>query len=386
MVNLDNEKLETGNSEAGSSGKLEPITAMDCMTYLPASYILGEFIEEGTIVLFSAPEKTGKTYVGLDLALHMAAEMPWLGIPTMQDVKGKVLWINLDMSRTTAMRRIYQITHGIKPSWDVRDPHLFDNFGLIDSQLFRDAGCKDILQFFSESDAVERLTENIIADGVKVCFVDALVQMEGNADENNANDIQKVFSGVKQVRDETGCAFILIHHTTKDGYRGRGSSAIFGETDLNLQLDPCENNGLILKTDGARNTAKQDVAMYKKWTPRLDEDGLSVMKDENGHTIYKFELLPGNVEDMVRESRKQSRVTKSEQTLEDNIEAITALFTQNGNTPLRQTNIVNNKDKPLRGTPAKRKEAIEEAVKRGVLTRNLRDQYLLKSDPGKLEK
>ena len=384
MVNLDNEKLETGNSEAGSPSKLEAITAMNCMTYLPVRYILEGLIEAGTIVLISAPEKTGKTYVDLDLALHMAAELPWLGIPTMQDVKGKVLWINLDMPRITAMRRVYQITHGIKESWDVRDPHLFDNFGLMDSQLFRDAGCKDIFQFFSESDAVESLKEYIIANGVKVCFIDALVQIEGNADENSANDIQMVFRGVKQLRDETGCAFILIHHTTKDGYRGRGSSAIFGETDLNLQLDPCENNGLILKTDGARNTAKQDVAMYKKWTPRLSEDGLSVMKDENGHIIYEFKLLPGDVGDMVREKPKQGRVNKSEQTLEDNIEAITALFTQNGNTPLTQTAIIKNKDKPLTGTNDTRTKAVMVALNRGVLTMQ-KGKYLLKSDPGKLE-
>ena len=376
-ISLENQQNKSDNADAKPIKRLEPIKAIDCLVSLPIRYILEDLIEVGDIVIVSAPEKTGKTYILLNMALCMAAGIKWLDLETMQDEKGKILWLDFDMKRITTMRRINQITNGIEETWNVRKPDLFDNFELLDSQAFRDAGYKNAFQLFGTSDAVEGLKEHIIANNIKVCFIDTLVQVEGLADENSSNDMQEVFRRLKQLRDETQVTFILIHHTTKDRSRGRGSSAIFGETDTNLQLEPCNNEGLILKTESARNIGKQDVAMYKRWIPRLAEDGHSEMKDENGHVVYKFQLLPGDVEDM--QAERNNKGTKSAAALQENIDRIITLFTENGNTPMNQTKIIS----ALKGTASKRKEAIFEAVNRGVLVREF-DKFSLKSDPGKL--
>ena len=163
---------------------LVPITVDDCMEIIPRKYILEGLIEDETITLFSGKEKIGKTYVLTHLALSMAAGLPWLDLPTMQDAKGRVLWLNLDMSRNTAKRRINEIIFGIREAYKNSVPISFDNFLMFDGQSFKEPGY-DSLEFFGNSNAVEALKEYIIRENVKVCFIDNLIQIEGEAQENS---------------------------------------------------------------------------------------------------------------------------------------------------------------------------------------------------------
>lgn len=317
---------------------LEPLTPADCIKYIPRRYIVDGLIEDETITLFAGKEKIGKTYVLMHMALSMAAERSWMEMDTMTDAKGKVLWLDFDMNRNTTLRRMNEITNGIEEAWNVRDPHLFDNFQMMDAQVFREAGYTDKVQFFNESDAVEGLKAHIINNNVKACFIDNLVQIEGSAQENSSNDIQKVFSRLKQLRDETHCAFIIIHHTTKDGYRGRGSSDIFGETDLNLQLDQAEDKSkLILKTDGARNQASQDIGLWKQFEWRIGEDGFTPEVDSNGHYIYNFKLNRIDTDGLTQAGKDKE---KNDALIQSNIDRIVLLFQKNGNTGLTKNGIV----------------------------------------------
>ena len=369
----------TGEQDQEQPKELIPISALDCMKITPKRYILDGLIEDETITLFSGREKIGKTYVLMNMALCMAAKTPWLELETMSDVDGCVLWLNLDMSRNTASRRIYEITHGISESWNVRDQHLFDRFFMMDGQTFRDADCKDSFEFFGDSDAVQRLQEFIISRNVKVCFIDNLIQIEGAAQENSSNDIQKVFNRVKLLRDITHCSFILIHHTTKDGGRGRGSSDIFGETDLNLQLDQCTNpKQLLLKTDGARNTAMMDIGMMKNFMQRIDDDG-NPMTDTNGHAVNIFKLERIDTDGL--ETENSVKKTKSNATADGNIEQIKKLFSKNGNAALTKTAIVSECNKlpdcKLSGQRQAQLDAVDIAYDRGILKQNTAGQYIL---------
>ena len=367
-------QFQAGEDPQPIMSDLTPITVTDCMEIIPRSYILDGLIEAETITLFSGKEKIGKTYVLLDMALHMAAELPWLDLPTMSDAKGRVLWLNLDMSRTTAMRRVYEVTHGIKEAFDHRDPHLFDNFLMFDGQSFRDPGY-DNLEFFGNSNAVEALREYIIRENVKVCFIDNLIQIEGAAQENASNDIQRVFNRVKQLRDETHCSFIIIHHTTKDGGRGRGSGDIFAETDLNLQLDPDVNNEklLKLKTDGARNSALADIGMMKVFQQRIDDNG-QPMKDSNGHAVNIFKLSRVDSNDVTTEAAAKTR-GKVSQTIESNVKEIENYFLRNGNQAMSKTMIVTKCD--LKGAKQAKFDSVDKALSDGILKQNTAGLYSL---------
>lgn len=320
---------------------LIPLSALDCMKIIPKRYILDGLIEDETITLFSGREKIGKTYVLMHMALCMAAGKPWLDIETMSDVSGRVLWLNLDMSRTTAQRRIYEITQGISEAWDIIQPELFNQFDMLDGQTFRDAGCTDSVEFFTDNNAVQRLQEFIISQNVKVCFIDNLIQIEGAAQENSSNDIQRVFNRVKTLRDITHCSFIIIHHTTKDGGRGRGSGDIFAETDLNLQLDQCTNpQQLVIKTDGARNSALHEIGMMKKFMQRIGENGEG-LTDGNGHPVNIFRLERIETDGLFTEAAVKTPKMKSQATIESNVTRIVLLFHKNGNAGLTKNGILN---------------------------------------------
>lgn len=377
----------TGNNPDNASNQgsipskiLIPITAKDCILLPDRKYILDGIIEDETITVFSGKEKIGKTYVLMHMALCMSAKLPWLGFQTMGDVQGKILWLNFDMSRITAKRRINEICNGIKKDWDTKNPHMFDNFELMDDQVFRDAGCNDRFQFLTNSNAVEALKKYIIAHDIKVCFIDNLIQIEGGADENSSKDIQMVFSNLKKLRDETHCSFIVIHHTGKNGERGRGSSDIFAETDLNLQLDQCTNaDQLLLRTDGARNTAMHNIGMQKKFLQRLDNTWNCPMTDNNGHEINDFVLERIDTDGLVSNNASKTTQGKKADTLEKNITKILLMFAKTGNKPLSKTAILDtcNKDESCKLTGAKQAqyEAVDKAYNEGKLLKNSANMF-----------
>jgi hypothetical protein len=81
---------------------------------------------------------------------------------------------------------------------------------------------------------LERLIQEV---GAALVICDALVDLAAGGDENSARDMHHVFSTVRGIANRTQAAFLLIHHTGKDG-RYRGSSAMLGAMDTMLMLEP----------------------------------------------------------------------------------------------------------------------------------------------------
>lgn len=344
---------------------LQAISVLDCMEIEPKRYLVDGLIEAGTITQYAGKEKGGKTYTLMHMALSMSAGLPWLGRETMSDVQGGVLWLNLDMSRALGKRRIYEITHGIEESFDKRDPELFSNFHLMDSQTFADAN-RDGLQFFTDNTAIDGLRDYIISENIKCCFLDNFIQIEGQGQENVSNDMRTVLNRMKTLRDNTDCAFVFIHHTDKAGNRGRGSSDIFAETDLNLQLEPDTRNTNLLKlvTDGSRNSASQDIGMLQEWKQRIDDDG-QPMTDANGHPVYIYLLRTADVNTITTAKEERSSSGRVNKTISDNIEKIKDVFRSNGNTPLSKNKIIENGK--LSGTKDTRIASIDHALSENIL-------------------
>lgn len=336
-----------------SSGNiLVPITIDDCMSYPAKSFILDGMIEVGDIVLFSGAEKIGKTHCLMNLALCMAGRLPWLDdIQTMKDVQGSVLWLDFDMKEEAVKRRINMAFHGLKTYSAMTagnvTPDIFRNFYCLNSRAFRNAGLNP-LDLFTPDNSAEELQKFIMDNNVKLCFLDNLVKVEGDADENSAPDMNLVFSNLAEIRDGTGCTFVVIHHTGKNGERGRGSSAIFGCTDLNLQLDQDANDKgkLKLSVDGARDNYFPAIIMRKNFPVRRE------MKfDDRGDLISDAEILDGNnnlIHDfyLTRDpdaeftAPKNAKLSKSQKD-EDAIRKIVKLFELNGNTGLTKNGILN---------------------------------------------
>lgn len=77
-----------------------------------------------------------------------------------------------------------------------------------------------------------------------VLFIDTLHRATAGLNENSAEDMGAFIAGVDSIRAE-GCAVVIIHHTTKDGARYRGSSSLEGAADTIVQLNHDEKSGII---------------------------------------------------------------------------------------------------------------------------------------------
>lgn len=298
MTADNNTQDESQDADEELPTTLVPDTIFDCVEIIPKKYILDGVIEDASIVMVAGREKIGKSYALCHLAMCMATEKPWLGLATMQDAHGGILWVNLDMKRDKARQRTNEIANGLCEQWSCSfDPNMFSNFYIIHSKTFRDSTeGQQTLTFDGNNENAVKEMKRMIKDpryNIKVCFIDSQIQVSGDLDENKSEDARDLFKVMKQLRDDTGCSFILIHHNTKYGDRARGSSGLFAETDLNLQLsqDTNDHDKLILLTDGARDTAENNIGMLKLWKPRLNLDG-SEMTDSNGHTVWNFSLEP----------------------------------------------------------------------------------------------
>lgn len=270
-----------------------PLTFTPCTGEIDltgASYLLDPLIEAATITLIYGEPKVGKSYVGMHMAESMALRIPWMGMKTMTDVDGKILWLDLDMGHFAAYRRMIEIREGLKIQYSVRNED-FSRMMLMDRSDFRKAGLSDP-DFYSNS-SVSNLQDFIREQKVKVCFIDHLSKIKGNAEENSSGDMTTVFRNLDIVKETTGCAFVIIHHSCKTGSKARGSSAINAEPDLVLGLyqdGRKEQEGLIrLDIDYARFSTKRSISMVSSFARMCNEDG-SDLKDHKGRDMLLFQL------------------------------------------------------------------------------------------------
>jgi phage/plasmid primase-like uncharacterized protein len=187
------------------------------------TFLVEDAIETpGTGMVFGA-SGSGKSFFILDIALHCAAGVPWLG-KTVKE--GPVIYL-CGEGRHAVPRRVaaWRSVHGAIP--DGR---------FLMSQRRVQFDPDTVCEMAGEIDA--------LADkgGAPVLIViDTMARaLPGDCDENSAKDTMAFVDMCDRLQNQYNCAVIIIHHTghaedTKK--RARGSSALKGAMDLEILLD-----------------------------------------------------------------------------------------------------------------------------------------------------
>ena len=183
----------------------DPVIAWRCVGIVP----------QGGTTLIVAPPKTLKTTYSIELALDMAKGKPHFNYPCEKSV---VLYVCLER-HTDFKRKLRQITGGNIPA----NFHVFE----YKSQLALDRGgdnSKAILQ---------KAISEIKAD---VVFIDSKYNTT-TYDESNQEATSYWMKNINNIRRETGCAFVILHHVPKSVYfdlvnRPAGSSLLSRWTDV----------------------------------------------------------------------------------------------------------------------------------------------------------
>ncbi len=198
-----------------SAKKIDIYSVMKSMQSIGESDIQIEWLIDGLIpkdmiTMLTAREGVGKSTLASQMGAAVSEELPFMGRRTK---KAEVVYIDYENPESTIAERARKVCGGEAPfvCWYGRckiDPPKFDR---------RD---KDLLKQIKPGSL-------IIIDTLKA---------SNDANENAAHEMQPIMDHIKALRNEDH-TIIVLHHAPKGNDRGdRGSTAIPGATDHNLNF------------------------------------------------------------------------------------------------------------------------------------------------------
>lgn len=199
--------------------------------------VIEGLLREGETMNLIASPKTGKSWLVLDLAIAVAMGRPWLGrFPT---VAGDVLIIDNELHGETSANRIPKVAkaRGIGT----------DEFA--DSVFIRNlrGGLQDLVSLGPYFRAIE-------PGRFRLIVLDAFYRfLPAGMDENANADMATLYNHIDRYAADLGCAFVLIHHSSKGNQSGKsvtdvgaGAGSQSRASDAHLVLRPHEENDVVV--------------------------------------------------------------------------------------------------------------------------------------------
>lgn len=168
------------------------------------SALIHGFLRIGETMNIIAPPKTGKSWLVTDLALSVATGSPWFGFPCEQ---GKVLIIDNELHGETSANRIPKVieSRGV-------DFNAVKNDIVVENQR---GSLRSIEDLASELDELKPY-------GFKLIIIDAFYRaLPRGTDENDNGTVAGLYNLIDRYAETLGCAFVLIHHTSKGNQSGK---------------------------------------------------------------------------------------------------------------------------------------------------------------------
>ena len=195
----------------------------------PTQYLIHQILERGAVAVIFGESGAYKTFVVLDLLMHVASGKSWHG---KQVEKGGVFYICGEGHNGLKRRaRAWQINHQVDdvPFWASRKAIWLDSpdaFKEAKDQINEVVGSQTVLPAII---AIDTLSRNMLGD------------------ESSAVDMNKFVDAVSEfVREEfSGCSVLVIHHPGHgDKTRERGSYSLRGAADARILISRSEDSEL----------------------------------------------------------------------------------------------------------------------------------------------
>lgn len=234
----------------------------------PRDFVEGVLFNNQMSVIVGPPG-SGKTFVLLDLAAHVALGLNWQGCAVDQL---PVLYIALEGS--SGMKRRLQ-------AWckhhDNRTPHALPiHFADGSLNIREDAATR------------KKIIEYALTHGIKWIIIDTLSRAMAGGDENGAGDMGGAFLGADEIRRLSGAHVSIVHHTGKDQSKGgRGSSLLLGNIDTEIQIS---RDGV---KRSARLTKQKEGEDGTQWQFKLETVQLGY-QDQRGKPVSSAVAMVGN--------------------------------------------------------------------------------------------
>jgi hypothetical protein len=219
----------TGNNEeltslihSAAAHSAEPVksrfklTAFKDFKYNPnTEWVVKRVIPSSGLTVLFGKKSTYKSFVALDLAMHIAAGVPWAGRKVSQ---GAVIYIAAEGEEGIHKRGI-----GYRQYWRVEYGSVID-----DAPLYL---IGDSPNLGSDRGDVEEIVASVQALGISkpaLVIIDTLAQTLFGADENGAG-MNLFIANAQKLSRSLNCAVMAVHHVGHgDDSRPRGNSSLGG--------------------------------------------------------------------------------------------------------------------------------------------------------------
>jgi hypothetical protein len=203
--------------------------AADAVLSETAEPLIEGLLDEGALSVIYGDSNSGKTFVALDMAFHVATGAAWNG----KSVKrGLVVYVAAEggkriKRRLAALKKRYRQEFG-----DDAPAPLYALVRFPIDLRSNDANLLELLTLVR--DAAAQIAEDCVW-----IIVDTLSRAMAGGDENSPVDMGRIVTAADRIRAETGAHFSYVHHTGKDAARGaRGHSLLRAATDTEIEVTP----------------------------------------------------------------------------------------------------------------------------------------------------
>lgn len=181
-------------------------------------WLIDDWITRGEVVMVAGPSQSGKSFLGLDLALAINRGVEWHGNQTL---RGGVIYQAGEGGKGIRKRlKAYRQGKGL---------HVSDRLPFV------------LLPSPVDLYASEDQTNDLIAEirhwagtfdvPLELVVIDTLSAATPGADENSSKDVGPVLARCQRIARECGCAVMLVHHMNASGSKVRGHTSILANLD-----------------------------------------------------------------------------------------------------------------------------------------------------------
>lgn len=199
-------KFRDGVAELPIRSRFKVLTDTELESIPPIEWLVDHLLPGGAASALIGPAASGKTFVAVDLALSIAAGLPWCGRNVSQ---GDVLYVAAEGHRGLRMREL---------AWkEANGVDTVPRIGFI---------CEPVqLLHRSDIDSLLLAIDRFAAEP-KLVVIDTFARCFLGGDENSATDVGLVVETMRQLQEKTGTSVLVVHHSRKGDTVERGSGAL----------------------------------------------------------------------------------------------------------------------------------------------------------------
>ena len=228
-----------------------------------APVLIDGLLRQGHKMLIAGPSKAGKSFALIELSIAIAEGKKWLGWDC---TKGKVLYVNLELDRASALHRFKDVYNGLHIP-----PSKINNI--------------DIWNLRGKTVPMDKLAPKLIRRAAKKDYIAVIIDpiyKVLTGDENSADQMAHFTNQFDKVATELGCAVIYCHHHSKGSQGGKksmdrasGSGVFARDPDALIDLVELELNEDLIKAQENKAACAVYESLFRKFNPNYMDENIS---------------------------------------------------------------------------------------------------------------